>query len=160
MPPESTSNSRQKTMVIVGILALIVIATAIALYAKNKDEVGTVTENPAQTSTTTESQASGSTVEYKDGTYSATGNYQTPGGTESITVKLTVANNVVTTSDVTTSQTSQEAAEYQAQFKANYSPFVVGKDINDITLSRISGSSLTPRGFNEAVDAIKSQAQA
>jgi len=36
---------------------------------------------------------------------------------------------------------------------------VIGKNIADVQLSRVSGSSLTPEGFNNALATIKSQAQ-
>ena len=37
-------------------------------------------------------------------------------------------------------------------------PKRVGKDIDEISVSRVAGSSLTSGGFNQAIDAIKSEA--
>jgi hypothetical protein len=35
---------------------------------------------------------------------------------------------------------------------------VVGQDIDQISVSRVAGSSLTSGGFNQAIDTIKSEA--
>lgn len=154
---EPDNKSRRKSMVVVSILAFIIIVAAIGLYAKSSNGQNTVTTDPSHT---TGGTTPSTNTSYKNGSYSGSGSYPTPGGQESITVELTLSNNIVTDTNVTTSENSPQAASYQQQFKDNYRPFVVGKNINDITLSRISGSSLTPQGFNEAVDAIKSQAKA
>jgi hypothetical protein len=37
---------------------------------------------------------------------------------------------------------------------------VIGKDVASIKLKNVSGSSLTPMGFNKAVAAIEKQAEA
>lgn len=159
------SAQRQKTLVIITVLAVVVIAAAVAFYQRSKTEDSTVTRAPSQTtnstsSTTAQNTTNSSTApEYKDGTYEATGDYRSPGGQESVDVSLTVVNGVVTDSTVTASGNNRESKEYQSQFLANYKQYVVGKDLADLTLSRVSGSSLTPQGFNEAVDAIRSQAQ-
>lgn len=98
------------------------------------------------------------TTAYKDGTYAASGSYRTPLSTETIAVTLTVQSDTV--SDVSIQQVPQnrDAVVYQAAFRQNYKPFVVGKKLTDLRLSRVSGSSLTSIGFNEALDQIKAQA--
>ncbi|WP_447589312.1 hypothetical protein [Microbacterium lacticum] len=37
---------------------------------------------------------------------------------------------------------------------------VVGKDIDDVSVSRVAGSSLTSGGFNDALETIKADARA
>jgi hypothetical protein len=37
---------------------------------------------------------------------------------------------------------------------------VVGKDIDEISVSRVAGSSLTSGGFNDAIEQIKAEAAA
>lgn len=44
-------------------------------------------------------------------------------------------------------------------FKSGVSSLTVGKDIDDVKLSRVSGSSLTSTGFNSALDTIKTEAR-
>ena len=97
---------------------------------------------------------------YKNGTYTATGNYQSPSGLESIGVSLTIKGDIVTAASVTANASGGWSARYQQAFIGGYKSYVVGQSIDSISLGRISGSSLTPNGFNNALSQIKSQAQA
>jgi uncharacterized protein with FMN-binding domain len=96
---------------------------------------------------------------YKDGTYSATGSYLTPGGTEKIDVSVTLKNDVVTSANVTPRPISSTARVFQANFAQGFKPLVVGKKISDIQLSQVSGSSLTSAGFNDALVQIETHAK-
>jgi hypothetical protein len=95
---------------------------------------------------------------YQNGTYSATGHYSSPGGLEALGVTLTVSNDIVTASQVSSGATNPTAQSYQQQFIAGYQSQVVGKPLSAINVTKVSGSSLTPHGFNDAVTQIKSQA--
>ncbi len=44
------------------------------------------------------------------------------------------------------------------KFAGGISDVVVGKNINDIDVDKVSGSSLTSGGFNEAIEKIKQEA--
>lgn len=96
---------------------------------------------------------------YKDGTYAATSSYETSGGVESIKVSLQVSGGTVTGADVSQTPTNRTSEMYQQMFQDNYQSYVVGKKLSDINLQRVSGSSLTSQGFDDALDQIKSQAQ-
>ena len=102
--------------------------------------------------------ASGSA--YTDGTYTADGSYATPESVETITVTVTLENDVITAVEVTGNPTKRESEQYQGKFIGGISAEVVGKNIDDISVSRVAGSSLTSGGFNEAIDAIKAEAAA
>lgn len=104
------------------------------------------------------SPGSGGAAPYADGTYTATGSYQTPESVESISVTVTLTGDVVTAVEVTGSPTRAETKQYQSQFIGGISDVVVGKDIDAIAVSRVAGSSLTSSGFNQAIAAIKSEA--
>ncbi|WP_370545032.1 hypothetical protein [Herbiconiux sp. VKM Ac-1786] len=95
---------------------------------------------------------------YKDGTYEAKGSYTSPNGQEEIDVSLTLAGDVITAVTVTPEATNPNSVNYQTQFADGISEVVVGKDIDEIDVSRVAGSSLTSGGFNEAVETIKSDA--
>ena len=100
------------------------------------------------------------TVIYKDGIYTVKSFYQTPEGKQSISVVLTIAKDVVTNSTVTSLATGQTSDAYVRQlFLPNYQGQVVGKKLASLNLTRVSGASLTTRGFNEAVHLIQSQAK-
>jgi hypothetical protein len=116
---------------------------------------------PAKTgSTTTQNTTTTDSSPYKDDSYSATGDYYSPGGEESVAVSLTLQNGVVVASNVQSGANDPTASSYQSIFISNYKPYVIGKKINDIKLSNVSGSSLTPQGFNNALKQIEHQAEA
>ncbi|WP_426320407.1 FMN-binding protein [Microbacterium sp. E-13] len=98
------------------------------------------------------------TGSYVDGTYTAEGSYATPESVETIEVTVTLKDDVVTAVDVTGKPQKRESQQYQGQFIGGIADVVVGKDIDDIEVSRVAGSSLTSRGFNQAIQAIKSEA--
>jgi uncharacterized protein with FMN-binding domain len=103
--------------------------------------------------------AAGSST-YTDGTYEATGGYTSPNGQEEIDVSLTLEGDVITAVTVTPEATNPNSVNYQTQFADGIADVVVGKDIDEITVDRVAGSSLTSGGFNEAVETIKSDATA
>ena len=97
--------------------------------------------------------------QYRDGTYEAVGNYVSPGGSEELGVKVTLKNDVITDSSVTPHATRPNSVTFQGIFTENYKSFVIGKNIDEVHLTKVSGSSLAPGGFNDALDKIKSQAK-
>jgi len=148
--------------------ALVGIAGTLLLAgcAAESSSAETTTETPApQTSadaapsapSTASAADSGST--YKDGTYTADGSYQTPETVEKITVALTVAQDTVTKVEVTGDPQASETKHYQSQFIGGIAAQVVGKKLDDISVSRVSGSSLTSKGFNQALATIRTEAK-
>jgi uncharacterized protein with FMN-binding domain len=97
---------------------------------------------------------------YADGTYTVSAPYRTPEDTETVTLTVTLANDIVTASNATFSQNNHESRRYQMQFAAGYKQYVIGKNIDSIRLSRVSGSSLTSAGFNTALLKVKTEASA
>lgn len=97
---------------------------------------------------------------YADGTYTAEGSYATPESVESISVTVTLQDDIVTSVEVTGDPQRPESEQYQGQFIGGISDAVVGQDIDDLAVSRVAGSSLTSAGFNQAIEAIKSEAAA
>ena len=102
--------------------------------------------------------ASGSASGYKDGTYSADGNYKSPNGTETVGVQLTLANGTVSAVEITEHPSNPNTRKFQGQFAGGIADQVVGKSLDEIKVSKVAGSSLTSGGFNQAVEAIKAQA--
>lgn len=162
------------TFLAVTIIAVVVIAGVMMAQSDKKadetaDTTDTVTTSssegtvesvaPSTTSEATTDTTAGSSA-YKDGEYTATGSYSSPGGTERITISVTLDDGVVTATSATSGATDRDSKEYQSQFIANYKTSVVGKAIESISLNRVSGSSLTSQGFNAALDKIKTQAKA
>jgi uncharacterized protein with FMN-binding domain len=157
----------QKTFASVAILfviALLAVGEVTYAHRKMTPNTGMATvaiSKPAtstQTSTTTSSAAS--TGGFKDGTYKATGSYSSPGGQESITVSLTLKSGVISAATAKSGANDLTAQEYQMSFIQGYKALVVGKNISDVKLSAVSGSSLTSQGFNSAVQKIETEAKA
>lgn len=95
---------------------------------------------------------------YKDGTYIAPGTYISPGGTEHISVTLTLANNIITRLTVITVKADPTAMGYEQLFESGISAVTVGKNINTLNIGVVAGSSLTSMGFNNALATIKADA--
>ena len=98
-------------------------------------------------------------TEYKDGTYSAIGSYDSPGGLDRLGVSVTIANDVVTDSSLTLMPGDRTSSRYQQAFAGGYKAQVIGKAVDSIHLDTVSGSSLTPIGFDQALAAIKAKAK-
>ena len=165
---DETDNKGQGRAVIGIIVAVVLVAmvTAVIVFSNRQNGSQNVATD-SETARTNQASTSGSGTNnattsgnYKDGTYSATGRYQTPGGSESIGVNVTISGGTITDARVTQQPISNEAQEYQAAFASGFKSQVVGKKIDDVSLTRVAGSSLTPDGFNNAIDTIKTQAQA
>ncbi|OZD38548.1 hypothetical protein CH252_31895 [Rhodococcus sp. 06-1477-1B] len=116
----------------------------------------------AQPTATADASGTGTSASgtYKDGTYEATGQYATPESVETIDVSLTIAGDTVTAVTVTGDPQAAESKRYQSEFIGGIQSEVVGKKLDEISVSKVAGSSLTSGGFNKAVDSIKSEAKA
>jgi len=120
----------------------------------------TATSSAATPATTSDAGSASSAGAYKNGTYTAEGSYSTPESVETISVTVTLADDVVTDVEVTGNPTKRESEQYQGQFIGGIQSEVVGKKIDEISVSRVAGSSLTSGGFNKAIEEIKSEAKA
>ena len=120
------------------------------------------TGSDAADDTSTGSGSTGSTGSgaYADGTYRADGSYQTPESVETISVTVTLQDDVITTVDVVGDPQKRESEQYQGEFIGGIAEVVEGQDIDEIQVSRVAGSSLTSGGFNEAIEQIKAEAAA
>jgi uncharacterized protein with FMN-binding domain len=142
--------------------ALAGVAGVIALASCGAVTVGASTDEEAPTeSTGTEtSETASAEPGYADGTYTAEGSYQTPETIETVSVTVTLEDDVVTAVEVTGDPQARESRQYQGQFIAGIADEVVGVDIDDLAVDRVAGSSLTSGGFNEAIKRIKQDAAA
>jgi uncharacterized protein with FMN-binding domain len=163
----SQPNSKRKLIVSLAVLLVAVLLVAgVKAFAsgKDSDSDGTASNasNAASTSSTSSSSSdsSASNNSYKDGTYSASGSYTTPETQEEIKVTVTLKDGKVSDVSASTDPQARESQEWQSRFLSGYKQLVVGKSIDSIKLSRVSGSSLTSGGFNKAINTIKQQAKA
>lgn len=98
---------------------------------------------------------------FKDGEYTSTSTYLTPGGSHpNINLSITVKNELVTDVNINfTENNDNESSKFQSKFTNTYKTLVIGKKISDIKLSRVGGASLATGGFNEALLKIEAQAK-
>ena len=96
----------------------------------------------------------------KDGTYSATGDYQSPGGPSAVAVTVTLRSGTITAVKVDPKAPNPTAQQYESQFASGIGAVAVGKPIEGLQVGAVSGSSLTSQGFEKALAAIRSEAAA
>jgi len=95
---------------------------------------------------------------YTDGTFEADGAYQSPNGGESITVIVSLKDDIVTDVEIVSKPQNPTTGNYQGQFSDGIGAIVVGEDIDSLDVTVVAGSSLTSRGFREALTVIKADA--
>ncbi|MFJ9590605.1 hypothetical protein [Streptomyces acidicola] len=101
------------------------------------------------------SQSSGR-FRYRDGEYSENGQYgNLP---SSIGVSVTLADDRITAVHVTPHATNPTSRDLQERFAEAIPAVVVGKDIDEVHMTKVAGSSGTPVGFNAAIERIKAEA--
>ncbi|WP_363321880.1 FMN-binding protein [Arthrobacter burdickii] len=113
----------------------------------------TAATGPAETGAAAGEQA------YRDGTYTSTGSYQSPAGPEEVGVTLTLEADVVTAVEVEPKPDNPTTREYQGRFAGGISDAIVGKKLDELSVDKVAGSSLTSGGFNDATGKIKSEAR-
>jgi uncharacterized protein with FMN-binding domain len=158
-----THDIRKKILAGIALVGLTAVVIIGSILSRSKTMASPRTVASAKSATTTSKNtcttASLSSATLHDGTYSATGSYASPGGIESIDVKLTLSDNIITTTNVTSGADDPTASSYQSYFINGYKSQVIGKKITSIHLSNVSGSSLTSQGFNQALKNIACQAE-
>jgi len=170
MENEPLSKKRQLFVTLAVLIVIVVIVGGVVLSNKDKggdatntsataSDASAATGSPANASDTPTETDAEATSSYKDGNYSATGKYTSPGGGQEVTISVTLKDGVVTGTSAQSGANDAEGREYQGQFIAGYKSEVVGRSIDSIKLNRVSGSSLTSQGFNDAIETIKSQAK-
>lgn len=154
-------------IIVVALIAIIAGGGYIVSQSSDDQANSTKTEQSANDSTdevatesNNESNQAATTGSYKNGTYEATGSYNSPGGRESIKVSLTITDGKVSDSTVTSEAKNPTAKGYQADFISGYKTQVIGKSVDEVQLDSVAGSSLTPDGFEDAFEQIKQDATA
>lgn len=115
--------------------------------------------SPAKAVDTSVSSTSPDDASLKNGIYESVGQYTSPEGEETVGVKVTLENGIITASEVTVQATDEISKRMQGKFKDAYQKEVIGKPISSIDLGVVGGSSLTPNGFEDALKKIREQAK-
>lgn len=98
---------------------------------------------------------------YTAGTYSAEGSYTSPAGQETVGVQVTLdAEGTISAVTVTPQATDAQSTRFQTLFASGVAGEVVGKSIDEVSVDKVAGSSLTGGGFNAALQEIRDDAAA
>jgi hypothetical protein len=146
-------------LIVIVLIGIVITTVVVANQSEETPAAETSQQEETQGQTNNISSAS-EDVSYADGTYTEKGRYISPGGAESIEVTVTLEGDIITSASVKSNAISSDSKQYQAEFISGYKKLVVGKDIDEVSLSRVAGSSLTSNGFNEALELIKADAKA
>lgn len=113
---------------------------------------------PTAESTGTATTATGTTTsKVLNGTFRFTDKYMTPGGEEPMDVTVTIANGVITAVEAKNVATLPKSVPFQDKFIAGIAGVVVGKNIKDVEITNVNGSSLTAQAFNKALNNLELQ---
>lgn len=144
----------RRTTLLTTIIAISVAAATAGCATTDADV--TTPSSASNTSVAAPGSPSSRRTRYADGTYAATGRYG--GLPSSIGVSVTLVDDVITAVTVTPRATDPTSLDYQTRFARAIPALVVGRNIDEVNLSKVAGSSGTPDGFNAAIQRIKAEA--
>ncbi|GAA1963872.1 hypothetical protein [Microbacterium aquimaris] len=136
------------------------VVTPVRVTAAGVGVLGAALLGGCATGDTGTADSGGGSPSHADGSYTAEGSYATPESVETVTVTVTLEGDIVTAVEVVGEPTNAESQRYQAEFIGGIAAEVVGKDIDEVSVSRVAGSSLTSGGFRQALDQIKADSAA
>ncbi len=142
----------------VAVLVIALIAFGGYKYMNKAEPVEAPVVNSVET--TPEVPAATTTYIYKDGTYTSKGSYNSPAGAEQIDVTVVLKDDMIADVTVKSLATIDASKNWQGKFIGGLKAEVVGKKLSEVTLTKVSGSSLTPKGWNDAVAKIMVSAKA
>jgi flagellar basal body-associated protein FliL len=160
-PAPIEPKSKMDLYVVAGV-AILVVGTMMYVFSNKAAAPTTVNTPVAQETTPAPVEPTPiippTPVVYKDGTYTVDGAYTSPAGAETIGITLTLKKNIITSATAKMEAKNPKSIKFQNDFIKNFKPMVVGKNISDLQLGKVSGSSLTPIGFNDALSKIEAKA--
>lgn len=154
------TDSKTAIALAAGLTLVGALAGCTATTTPSTDEPTTPDTTEETTTPETDTTETDDAATYTDGTYSASGQYQSPNGTETLDVTITLENDIITAVDVVGEGSNPNTVRYQGEFIGGINAIVIGQDIDSISVSKVAGSSLASGGFNAAVETIKADAAA
>lgn len=145
-------------------LAVVMLSVLLAGCAAETDSAGEALSSSSSESIVASSAQSESSAmaagAYEDGTYAATGNYVSPAGPEEMDISLTLEDGVITDATFVGKAEHPTSVKMQTNFSEGFAAEVVGRPIDELSLTVVNGSSLAPKGFMDAVSKIQAEAAA
>ena len=104
--------------------------------------------------TETEERDAATTEDLEPTIVEGSATYLTPNRQEhTVDITFTVTNGIVSDAEVTYDESDGYSNSHQERFDAAYKAEVIGTALNNVSLSRVGGASLTSEAFNEAAAA-------
>lgn len=92
--------------------------------------------------------------------YNVVGTYSSPAGPEEIGIQLNLVDGTVQSVSVDLKAEHPVSKGYQEQFAEGIGELAIGQPIDSLNVGIVNGSSLTPDGFNNAVEQIVAEMNA
>ena len=143
-----------------GLIGIAALAGCAPAAASSGGGSGAAAPASSAAASSSASNASAASSDLKDGDYTATGNYQSPGGASAVAVTLTLKSGTITALKVVPKAENPTAQQYESQFSSGVNAVAVGKKIAGLQVGAVSGSSLTSQGFEAALAQIQKEAAA
>ncbi|MGL5831071.1 MAG: hypothetical protein ACRCZE_02875 [Candidatus Altimarinota bacterium] len=125
---------------------------------RNSESTNTEASTMVNSEKPTESEVK---VTYNNGTFEGEGSYMSPAGEELVKVSMVLENGLVKSMDLNVDTENNTSKKFKGLFKAGIDELVIGKSLDEIQgFAQVNGSSLTPKGFQQAVEAIKAESKA
>lgn len=97
---------------------------------------------------------------YNDGKYTISITYKVPKNyVDTIIFTFDLKDDAIQNVDFTANASNKDSQKYISLFGGNYKPLVLGKKLDNLSLSNVAGASLTTQAFNESLSKLKEQAQ-
>jgi len=165
---QTPKSGKKGVFITIIVLVIAAIGGFFDFFKGNKSTEMNTNQPPSDTTNTPVSEVPGTSggtgtqtsTEYKDGTYKALGDYVSPGGSEEISVTVTLKNDLITDASVESKAFRPQSVAHQNMFISGFKQYVIGKSLDQVVLDKVSGSSLTPKGWNDAIEKIKVEAKA
>ncbi len=90
-----------------------------------------------------------------NGVFNLSGTYNSPAGLELMNATVTIENDIITAVSAQNVAKAPKSKVLQDQFISGIAGQVVGKNIKDVNVSYVNGSSLTAKSFNDALHALE-----
>lgn len=150
----------QITIILTGVLILITAFSYSAVTTLGRTDTIVQGETGTEAARETMPMMDGmGMMNYQDGAYTAAVKYEVPYGyIEPMTLAVTIADGVITESTVDFEVVNPVSGDYVRSFERYYEDKVIGQPVDEISLSRVGGASLTNVAFDAALEKIKAEA--
>lgn len=145
---------------ILGVIFVVIIVGIVGwqvVQGMNKNDNATLTNTQLEVTSGNQNREQARN-RHRNGQYVAVGNYQSPAQREEIEITLSVTDGVVTGATFVGKATHPTSKIMQGKFSEGFEKSVMGKNIDELNLTVVNGSSLTPKGFMDALSKIKAEA--